>query len=89
MVQGNYAALTIAHAFVALKVATSSVLAYAAIQLTFKTENKFLNIITMGLITALMDFNIHPTHFGPVWAEAVATGLGTMLLGLIVRLLRK
>jgi hypothetical protein len=89
MAQGNFLAMTFPHTIVALKVATSSVLAYAAVQLTFKQENAFLNILLMAFITALMDFNFVPTHFGPVWAEAVATGAGTAVLGLIVKFLRR
>jgi hypothetical protein len=89
MAQGNFLAMTVPHTIVALKVATSSVLAYAAIQMAFKRENPFLNILIMSLVTALMDFNFVPTHFGPVWAEAVATGAGTAVLGLIVKFLRK
>ena len=89
MVEGNVLAWTIPHTITALKVATSSVLAYAAIQLAFKQENAFVNILLMALVTALMDFNVHPTHFGPVWAEAVATGAGTAVLGLIVKAIRR
>ena len=88
MAQGNFLAMTFPHTIVALKVATSSVLAYAAVQLAFKQDNKFVNILLMAFITALMDFNFVPTHFGPVWAEAVATGAGTAALGLIVRVIR-
>ena len=80
MAQGNFLAMTFPHTIVALKVATSSVLAYAAVQLAFKQENPFVNILLMAFITALMDFNFVPTHFGPVWAEAVATGAGTGVL---------
>ena len=43
----------------------------------------------MALVTAVMDFNFVPTHFGPVWAEAVATGAGTAGLGLIVKAVRR
>ena len=89
MAQGNFLAMTFPHTIVALKVATSSVLAYAAVQLAFKQENPFVNILLMAFITALMDFNFVPTHFGPVWAEAVATGAGTAVLGLIVKSLRR
>lgn len=89
MVEGDVLAWTIPHTTTALKVATSSVLAYAAVQLTFKQENEFLNILIMACITALMDFNIHPTHFGPVWAEAVATGVGMAVLGLIMKAIRR
>lgn len=88
MVEGNLSALTVDHVISALKLSTSATLAYAALQLAFHRSNPFLNICLMGAITALMDFNIHPTHFGPVWAEAVATGGGTMLLGFLVRLLK-
>ena len=89
MAQGNFLAMTFPHTIVALKVATSSVLAYAAVQLAFKQENQFVNILLMAFITALMDFNFVPTHFGPVWAEAVATGAGTAVLGLIVKAIRR
>ena len=89
MVEGDVLSWTIPHTITALKVATSSVLAYAAVQLAFKQENAIVNILLMAVITALMDFNIHPTHFGPVWAEAVATGTGTAVLGLIVKALRR
>ena len=89
MAQGNFLAMTFPHIGVALKVATSSVLAYVAVQLSFKQENPFVNILLMATITAIMDFNIVPTHFGPVWAEAVATGVGTAVLGLIVKALRR
>ena len=89
MAQGNFLAMTVPHTIVALKVATSSVLAYAAVQMAFKQDNPFVNILLMALITALMDFNFVPTHFGPVWAEAVATGAGTALLGLVVKFLRR
>ena len=89
MAQGNFLAMTFPHVIVALKVATSSVLAYVAIQLAFKQENAFVNILLMALVTAVMDFNFVPTHFGPVWAEAVATGAGTAGLGLIVKSIRR
>ena len=89
MAQGNFLAMTFPHVVVALKVATSSVLAYVAIQLAFKQENVFLNILLMAFVTAVMDFNLVPTHFGPVWAEAVATGAGTAMLGLVVKFLRR
>ena len=69
MVKGDVLSWTIPHTITALKVATSSVLAYAAVQMAFKQENPFINILLMALITALMDFNFHPTHFGPVWAK--------------------
>ena len=89
MAQGNFLAMTFPHTIVALKVATSSTLAYAAVQLSFKQDNAFVNILLMAFITALMDFNFVPTHFGPVWAEAVATGVGTAVLSLIVKFLRR
>lgn len=88
MVEGNLSAWTVNHVTTALKLSTSATLAYAALQIAFHRSNPLLNICLMGAITALMDFNLHPTHFGPVWAEAVATGGGMMLLGFIVRLIK-
>ena len=89
MVQGNLSAITFSHCVTALKVASSSTLAYAAVHLIEEHDPAWLNILVMGVITAVFDFSIHPTHFGPVWAEAVATGAGTALLGAIVKLLRR
>lgn len=89
MVQGNFAAITFGHCITAFKVASSSTLAYAAVHLLQDNDPAWLNILVMGAITAVFDFQIHPTHFGPVWAEAVATGAGTAALGAIVKLLRR
>ena len=89
MVEGDVSRWTWAHSITAFKVACSSVLAYAALMILLHRENPILRILLMGVITAIFDFEVHPTHFGPVWAEAVATGFCTSGLGFAVHLLRK
>ena len=43
-----------------------------------------------GILTALADIVIHPTNFGPNWAEAAVTGLGAGILALVfITLLKK
>ena len=89
MVEGDVSAWTFNHALTAFKVSCSAVLAYAALHLLIHKDSAVLNILLMGILTAVFDFEVHPSHFGPVWAEAVATGLCTSGLGLAVHAIRR
>lgn len=86
MVEGNLSGLNFKHVVIALRVASSATLAYVGCMLLLHKEKTWLNILLIGIVTAIFDFEIHPTHFGPVWAEAVATGLGSMLFASILKL---
>lgn len=86
MVEGNLTQLNFKHVVIALRVASSASLAYVGCMLLLHKEKTWLNILLMGICTAIFDFEIHPTHFGPVWAEAVATGIGTMFVASLFKL---
>ena len=43
----------------------------------------------MGTLTGVMSFEFVPSHFGPIWAEAVATAVCTSGLAFVVRSVRR
>jgi|TARA_R100000027_G_scaffold16397_1_gene11772 H+/gluconate symporter-like permease len=89
MVQGDLTAWTFKHAVTALKTSTAAVLAYAACMLVFSKENKALNILLIGVLTAIFDYEVHPSHFGEHYSEAIATGISTSAMALIVYLIKR
>lgn len=89
MVQGNLAAWTFSHALTALKTSTAAVLSYVACMLVFSKENQALNIILIGVLTAVFDYDVHPSHFGSHFSEAIATGVSTSAMALIVHLFKR
>ena len=89
MVQGNLTAWTFGHALIALKTSTAAVLAYVACMLVFSKENQALNILLIGVLTAIFDYDVHPSHFGSHFSEAIATGISTSVMALIVYLLKR
>ena len=79
MVQGDVTALTINHAITAGK---TGFIAATVVALTpFKKD--ILNLWLLGIATASADYLVHPTNFGPNYAEAVLTGLGAVGIALI------
>lgn len=84
MVQGNLSALTLSHAGIAFKTGLGSMMAYATCQVIVGKESKTLNAILIGACTAIIDKQVHATHFGGPWTEALATGVGAGCLAFIV-----
>jgi len=82
MVQGDVTALTLSHAFTASKTGTLTGIAMVVASF-LPWDNKWVGIFLTGLFTMIADIIIHPTHFGPEWAEAVLTGLGAMMLAIL------
>ena len=88
MVQGNALALTTTHWITALK--TSVVVGVILVALSFSAKTKALsdNNYSMagmvGLVTALADFNIHPSNFAGETTEALVTGIAAGVLWLLV-----
>lgn len=80
MVQGNLFDLTIAHAVKASKTGALSAFAFVVVGAIFKVEDKVLTALLMGVLTAIADILVHPTHFGPEWGEAAATGMMAAVL---------
>lgn len=79
MVQGDLTVLTIEHAITASKTGTCAGFAVALCYVCNIKSPVWLIWYT-GLFTAVADFLIHPTHFGPEMMEAVVTGCGAAAL---------
>ena len=84
MVQGDLSVLTLNHAYTASK---TGIIAGTAIVLASywnRINHKYGLIWITGVLTAIADFVVHPSHFGPQWAEAAITGIGAGLLAWIL-----
>ena len=84
MVQGNMLALTLAHLAIASETgiiagALTSIVVFAA-----RTNMRWIISVVLGVVTAVVDFFVHPGQFGPAAAEALATGLAAGLLSYLV-----
>jgi hypothetical protein len=89
MVQGDLTVWTFKHAIIALKTSTAAVLAYVACMLVFSKENQALNILLIGVLTAIFDYDVHPSHFGTHFSEAIATGISTSAMAFVVYLFKR
>ncbi|MBT8115333.1 MAG: hypothetical protein KJP04_08125 [Arenicella sp.] len=84
MVQGNILALGLSHWIIASQTGLiAGVLASVAL-LASSTSNRWLVAVTLGVITAIVDYFMHPGMFGPVFVEAIITGIGAAVLSFIV-----
>ena len=84
MVQGDVTALTISHAITASKTGALAGLGFVIAVYVCKNENKWVGVWLTGVATMLADLVIHPSHFGPSWAEATVTGIGAAGLCLVL-----
>lgn len=85
MVQGDVTALTVNHALTASK--TGAIAGLAFVLLSFSKilkDDKMTITITIGVLTMMADYLIHPTHFGPELAEAVCTGVGAAVIAYLM-----
>ena len=89
MVQGDMLALTLKHAFIASKTGLFAGLGCAFMTLLLKNPTEAQNLIAIGAFTAIADYVVHPTHFGPHWTEAVVTALGAVGIAFVVSKVRK
>ena len=89
MVQGDVLALTLKHSIVAAKTGLLAAIGSAFCVLVIGRPTQTQNAIAIGAFTAIADYIVHPTHFGPHWAEAVVTGVGASVLALLVDYIRK
>ena len=76
MVQGNIRDLTMGHALTASKVSLGVIVTYFVAKKLLKVDRFWKTILLLAIVTAIVDFLIHPTHFGEAWTEAVLTGIG-------------
>ena len=80
MVQGNLFELTLEHALKASKTGAISAIAFCVFTAVFKVYDKVIIATIMGVMTALSDYMVHPTHWGPQWTEAATTGMAAAIL---------
>lgn len=74
MVQGDLTALSLKHFLIAAKTGSLTGIAFVLISLV-GVKNKYAPIWLTGILTSIADILVHPTHFGPHWAEALTTGI--------------
>lgn len=84
MVQGDLTVLTLNHAYTASKTGIIAGIAIVLASYWKKVNNKYGLIWLTGVLTTFADFIIHPTHFGPAWAESVVTGITAGFLAWIL-----
>lgn len=84
MVQGNLLALTIQHLIIASQTGIVAGGIVAISLLATKTKNRLIIPITLGVITAIVDFYVHPGMFGSVATEAIVTGLAAAIISYTV-----
>ena len=84
MVQGDLTVISLHHAITASKTGIIAGIAVVIASYWNRIDNKYGLIWATGVLTTLADLSIHPTHFGPEWAEAVVTGIGAAGLAWIL-----
>jgi len=80
MVQGNLLALGLTHWVIASQTGIAAGLLASLAILLMRTRSRLMISGTLALVTALVDYVVHPGGFGPVMMEAVVTGLAAGLL---------
>ena len=84
MVQGNLPTISLTHWIIASRTGfIAGTIATAAIFFA-RTRQRWLVSSVLGTVTIVVDFWVHPGHFGPVAVEAIVTGVGATVLSLLM-----
>ena len=84
MVQGNLLALGLSHWIIASQTGIVAGVIAASALLLSRTDRRWLISLVLGIVTAIVDYLIHPGMFGPAAAEAIVTGIGAALLSFVI-----
>ena len=88
MVQGNLLALGVAHWIIASQTGLIAGAIAGTTILAAKLRKQWVISLTLGAVTATVDFYVHPGTFGAMAiAEALVTGVGAAFLSYIASLL--
>lgn len=87
MVQGNLLLLGLSHWIIASQTGIAAGTVTAAVIVIAKTRRRWVVSLLLGAITAVVDYLVHPGMFGPVFLEAVVTGIGAAILSFLVGML--
>ena len=49
-----------------------------------RTKRRWVVAAVLGTVTGVVDYFVHPGNFGPVFVEAIVTGLGAALLSFVI-----
>ena len=80
MAQGNIFAIGLSHWLVASQTGLIAGLVTTGAILATQTDKRWLVSVFLGVTTGIVDFFMHPGSFGPVFMEALVTGLGAAVL---------
>ena len=84
MVQGNMLVVTAAHLLIATQTGLIAG-AIAAFGLYFaRASTRLVISITLGVITTVVDYMVHPGMFGSAVTEALVTGVGAAVLSYLI-----
>lgn len=83
MVQGNILALTASHLLIASQTGVIAGLLASAGLLIAHTDKRWVVSLVLALVTAIVDYFVHPGMFGPVMLEAIVTGVAAGVLSYI------
>ena len=84
MSQGNFLAFTLTHWLIASQTGLLAGLAASAALLLTRSDNRWVIAIVLGIVTAAVDWFVHPSMFGTAVTEAVVTGVGAAVLSYAV-----
>lgn len=84
MVQGNMLAITMGHLLIASQTGVIAGIIASVSILAARAERRWVISLVLGVITAVVDYFVHPGMFGTVAVEAVVTGIAAALLSYIV-----
>ena len=85
MVQGNVLALGLSHWLIATQTGVVAGSVTSAAILLARASDPRIIAATLGLVTAVVDYYIHPSMIaGPAFLEALITGIGAAVLSYVV-----
>ena len=84
MTQGDLSVVSWSHVVTAYHTGIRAAIAYSVCCLLLKKVTAVRSAILIGFFTFISDLVTHPTHFGPVWSEALVTGCGATAIALLV-----
>lgn len=80
MAQGNILVLTLTHWVIASQTGVLAGVAASAALLLTRTDKRWVIAIVLGVVTAAVDWMVHPGMFGTAATEAIVTGIGAAAL---------
>jgi hypothetical protein len=84
MVQGNVLAITMAHLAIASQTGVIAGVVASIVILFARTRLRWMVSVILGSVTSVVDFFVHPGQFGPVFMEALVTGLAAGVLSFLL-----